>query len=168
MSESWIHPDKMITLSDPHIRTLFLQKMAMGSLEIDDPQISSPWWHRISPPCHLHGAEYKRTCCKMYELGHSKPEGKALHCRTLFCVALSISGSPKPSQTGSIIEGRMIKWLCYGYRASWKNRWCRSGFYGNRLCSEDSVAKDLLAPWSEGNRVGQRERLERDTAVLAG
>lgn len=38
----------------------------------------------------------------------------------------------------------MGKWLYYGYRASWENRWCRSGFHGNRLWAEDSVANDSL------------------------
>ena len=76
------------------------------------------------------------------------------HHRTLFDVALGVFSGPKLSKTSSITGSGMIKWLCYGYGASWENSWCRSGFHGNRLCNEDPVAEDLLelALWSEGCR----------------
>lgn len=76
------------------------------------------------------------------------------HCRTLFGVALKISSSPKPSETCSVTEGGMIKWLCYGYRAGGENRWCRSGFHGNRLqwrfCCQGFISTSSLGlgKWS--------------------
>ena len=63
--------------------------------------------------------------------------------RRLFTAALGTFGGLKHSKT-SITGGGVVKWLYYGYRASWENRWCRSSFHGNRLWAEDSVASNSL------------------------
>lgn len=155
--KSWINPDELITLSDPHPEYFLSRKRLLLNWWTSNRHLIVIQDFSSLPPKRT---EEKGMGCKMYELGHSSPEGRALPPQDVVPWARGFSGGPKPCKTCSVTEGGMIKWLCYGYRASWKNRWCRSGFHGYRLCNEDSVAKDLLvlAPWSEGNRVGQRAR----------